>query len=105
MKLKDLTVDGMDPDMDCFQVLDPETTMAVNLYTYFSAELAKEWEETPGEYDDCIGWWEMGKYGDSDFNRDNTKVKAGEGFLVLNPLYSSVSVKFPSALDVSKFDD
>ena len=107
MKLKDLKVEGagMDPDSDALQLLDTETTAAIKCYTYFSAELAKEWEETPGEYDDCIGWWEKGMYGEAEYYYGDEIVKAGQGFLALNGLYHEITVDFPSALDVSKIEE
>ena len=86
-KLGDVVAKDMDPDTDCLQVLDPDTTAATALYSYFSKELADALAEEDGEpegaYDELIGWWDMGKAGEPENYRSNTSITVGQGFLGL----------------------
>ena len=101
LTLGQLTADDMDPDMDCLQVLDPTTTMATALYTYFSKDLADALAEDDGEpegaYDDLVGWWDMGYAGEEGYNRDAATVAPGAAFLGLFMSGVDVSLNFPKA--------
>ena len=101
--LKNFTADGMDPDGDALQVLNPANTQTIKNYTYFSKATAEEWGWD--EFKDCIGWWEVGNYGDSSFYYGDEVIKAGQGFILLNGFNHEITVDFPSALDVDPIKD
>ena len=97
--LKDVVAKDMDPDIDCLQVLDPSSTLATGMYSYFSQELADEMSigdyGVPGMYDELVGWWDAGMAGEPDNYRGERIVKAGEAFLGLFGSYGNVTFNLP----------
>ena len=97
--LDSVKVTDMDPDTDCLQVLDPETTMATAYYSYLSKELADALAEDDGEpagaYDELVGWWDQGQAGDAEHYRGDEEIEVGQGFLGL--FASGVDVAFTYA--------
>lgn len=98
-KLSTLTATDMDPDTDCFQLLDPDTTATVAAYSYFSKDLADALAEDDGEeegaYDELVGWWDQGQAGDAEFYRGDDEIAVGQGFLGLFTSGSDVSLTCP----------
>ena len=106
MRLGDIKALGaeMDPDLDYLQLLDPNTTVTLQRYTYISKEVADSWCDPghEGECDDYIGWWDLQNY-EPGINprRDGVAVPAGSTFLLANANGHSMTFKFKSAFDVT----
>ena len=97
--LSTLRATDMDPDTDCFQLLDPDTTAATAYYSYFSKELADALAEDDGEpegaYDDLVGWWDVGMAGEPENYRGDDEIAVGQGFLGLFASGADVALTCP----------
>ena len=121
--LSDITIPGffdegedeyvyMDPRSEWIRDLDWDTSATKAEYTYISREyiIDNVDEEDPDQYAWAIGWWQhdsSARYdklieGEDDTLKIKTAVpvKAGTGFLGVFSSGHSLSVTFPSALDV-----
>ena len=105
-KFKDITATDMDPDIDCLQLLDSETTKILGQYSYFSKELADELAiddgGQAGDYDDLVGWWDVGMAGEPDNYRGEEPLNAGQAFLGLMMSHGDTYFNFPGVNNLKK---
>ena len=119
--LADITVPGtcvddeydyMEPRSEWIRDLDWDSSATLHEYTYISREyiIDNVDDEDPDEYAWAIGWWQhdsSARYDKLIENEDDTlkiktavPVKAGTGFLGVFSSGHSLSITFPSAMDV-----
>ena len=108
----DVDFDYMDPKTEWIRVLDPDSSATLHEYTYVSREyiIDNVDDENPDDYAWAIGWWQHDStvnYKKTIQNEDATlkiktaiPVKAGTGFLGVFSSGHSLSITFPSAMDV-----
>ena len=86
-KLGEITADGMDPDQDFIQFLDPADANVALFATYMDAATATglghpEWQ----------GWWDTG----IENRLDSTALPAGTAFLCNLPSGNPITIGFPN---------
>ena len=100
LTLSQITADDMDPDSDSLQVLDPNTTLPLALYSYFSKDVADALKEDDPDtdWDSFVGWWDVGMAGEEGHYRGNVTVAPGAAFLGLIGSGADITFNFPSVM-------
>ena len=100
LTLSQITADDMDPDIDALQVLDPNTTAVLGLYSYFSQDVADalKVDDPDTDWDSFVGWWDIGMAGEDGHSRGNVNVAPGAAFLGMIGSGADITLNFPSVM-------
>ena len=100
LTLSQITAEDMDPDIDALQVLDPNTTLPLALYSYFSKDVADALKEDDPDtdWDSFVGWWDKGMAGEDGHYRGNVIVAPGAAYLGLVMSGADITLNFPSVM-------